>query len=295
MERINYKGKSLLPVKYDIVFKALFASDDDLELLASLLSSILEIDIKADAMAVMNTELPPVYENGKLSRVDIRVKTADNKHINVEIQLNNEHDIERRSLFYLSKLYSEQVTSGMAFKDIGPTIAINILDFIYLPHKEYHNKYLLMHEVHNNVLTDTLQIHFIELPKKQGRLNENMKDMWVQFLSANNEEVLDMLANENAVFDKAVKKLVYISADEKLRYEMNMREKAELDYNSAMITSFDRGKERGIQEGIQEGSMQKSHDIAEKLFAMGMEDGRIAEILDLPISKIVEMKKQAAK
>lgn len=141
MARIKYKGKELLPVKRDLVFKAVFVGDSDLELLASLLSSILEMDIKAEDMAVTNTELPPVHEAGKLSRVDIRIRTADKKHIDVEIQLNNEHNMDKRSIFYLSKLYTEQMTVKMKFEELCPAIAINIMDFSYLPYREYHNRY----------------------------------------------------------------------------------------------------------------------------------------------------------
>ena len=54
-----------------------------------------------------------------------------------------------------------------------------------------------------------------------------MKDLWMRFLSAETEDDLDMLAEKSPILEKAVKKLVYISADEQLRYELDMREKAE--------------------------------------------------------------------
>ena len=62
-----------------------------------------------------------------------------------------------------------------------------------------------------------------------------------------------MLAKENPIFEKAINKLLYVSADEQLRYELDMREKAELDYWSAMKTSFKEGKAEGKEEGIEEG------------------------------------------
>ena len=72
----------------------------------------------------------------------------------------------------------------------------------------------------------------------------------MRFLSATSEKELDMLAKENPIFEKAINKLLYVSADEQLRYELDMREKAELDYWSAMKTSFKEGKEEGIQVGL---------------------------------------------
>ena len=57
------------------------------------------------------------------------------------------------------------------------------------------------------------------------------------------KEVLDALTKQDPIMEKAVKKLVYISADDLVRYEMEMREKAERDYRSAMMDSRDEGIE----------------------------------------------------
>ncbi len=263
MERIQYKGQQLLPVKKDLVFKAVFIGDGDLELLASLLSSILELDITAQDVAVTNTELPPIHEFGKLSRMDIRVKTADNKHINVEIQLKDEHNIEKRSLYYLAKLYTEQMTQKMRFEDICSTIAINILDFDFLPFAEYHNKYRMKHTNKDHELTDVFEINFLELKKIPNEITENLKDAWMLYLSTDKAEVLEMLSEQNPVFQKAVNKLVYVSADEQLRYELDMREKAELDYSSAMHTNFRKGAEEATIEIAKE--MLQDGDSVEKI------------------------------
>lgn len=141
MEKIIYKGREVFPVKYDLVFKAVFVSGGDLELLASLLSSILGINISAENMTITNTEIPPTHADGKMSRLDIRVKTDDGKHIDVEIQLGDEHNMAKRSLFYESKLYTEQMASKMEFEEICPAIAINILGFTFLPFKKYHSRF----------------------------------------------------------------------------------------------------------------------------------------------------------
>ena len=75
------------------------------------------------------------------------------------------------------------------------------------------------------------------------------KVLWMRFLAAKTEEELDMLANTHPVMGKAVRKLEYVSSDPDLRYALDMREKAILDYNSAMITKFDAGIEKGIEKG----------------------------------------------
>jgi predicted transposase/invertase (TIGR01784 family) len=276
IERIPYRGKELLPAKRDIVFKALMTADGDLELLASLLSSILEIDIRADGITVTNTELSPTYEEGKLSRIDVRIKLADGKHIQVEIQLRDLHNMANRSIFYLSRIYTEQMKTKIGFRDICPTIAINILDFNYLPFSEYHNKYRLKNVRNNHELTDVFEINFIELKKVLKENRSGLKDVWMLFLAADSEEVLDMLSNEDPIMVKALSKLQYVSADEKVRQEFLAREEAEIEYYAGMTSSFREGEEaeREKWQGI---VAEKETLLAEKDMALAEKDATLAE------------------
>jgi len=102
----------------------------------------------------------------------------------------------------------------------------------------------------------------------------------MKFLAAENGEVLEMLEKQDPMLEKAVKRLVYVSADEKLRYEMAMREKAELDYYSDMQDSYDKGLSEGLSEGYSDGMNEgMTKGIAEgmtKGIAEGMTKG-IAE------------------
>jgi len=283
---MQYRGKTIYLAKFDVIFKAIFVSDGDYTLLASLLSSILGITIKAEDITVLNVEIAPEHRTGRLSRLDIRVKTADNKHINVEIQLYDERNMDKRSIFHLSKLYTQQMTVKMKFHELGPAIAINILDFNYLPYEDYHNIYRLKNIANNDELTDALEIHFIELPKIPRDMIGSLKDFWMKFISAENEEVLEMLSKQNEVMDKAVKKLVYVSSDELIRYEMDMREKIELDYYSAMQGSYDDGREEGREEGREDGKQEKTREIVLEMKNDGLSEERIARITKLSINDI---------
>ena len=263
---MRYKGKDVYLAKYDIVFKALLLSDGDYSLLASLLSSILSIEVQAEDISVLNVELPPEHGTGRLSRMDIRIRTPENSHINVEIQLTDEKNMDRRSIYHLSRLYTGQMRAKMRFNDLGPAIAINILDFKYLPYEEYHNVYRLKNVRNNEELTSVFEINFIELPKVTPEGSDTLKDLWMRFISAENEEVLDMLAEQSPIMEKAVKKLVYVSADELVRYEMDMREKAELDYWDAMI--------------------RNNEEIAKELLIMGMSIEQISKATKLSVHDI---------
>ena len=257
-------------------------------MLASLLSCILDLSITAADVTVTNTELPRVHEGGKLASVDVRVKLSDGKHINIELQVNDEHDMERRSIYYLSRLYTDQMYTRMKFKALEKTIAINILDFSFLKYTEYHNCYRLKNIRNNDELTDVFEIHFIELPCVE--IKNNMKDLWMMFLKAENEEDLEMLANENPIMEKAVNKLIYVSADEQLRYELDMREKAELDYWSAIGTSYDRGEAKGIEEGIEKGEKKKAYEVANNALKMGLAVDETSKLTGLTPEEVEKLR-----
>ena len=52
--RIMYRGQELLSPKLDLALKALLVADGDYELLASLLSCVLDLDLKPDDVTVTN-------------------------------------------------------------------------------------------------------------------------------------------------------------------------------------------------------------------------------------------------
>jgi predicted transposase/invertase (TIGR01784 family) len=285
IKRIPYKGLELLPAKADLVFKALMTADGDLELLASLLSSILEMDLHAADISVANTELPATHEDGKVSRVDVRVTLGDGKHINAEVQVGDEHNMEKRSVFYISRLYTDQMKPQMKFADICPAIAINILDFPFLPFSEYHNRYRLKNTENSHELTDVFEINFLELPKVPEEDLKSLKDLWMRFFTANDEETLEMLKNRNPIFRRAVDKLVYFSADEQLRYDLDMREKWELDHGSMMAASVKKGRQEGIEQGIEENKRKTVIEMKKRDFPEDV----IADIVKLPVERVREI------
>ena len=53
-----------------------------------------------------------------------------------------------------------------------------------------------------------IEIHFLELPKVDKTALVAMKDLWMQFLSANDGEVFEMLEKKDPMINKAVQRLV---------------------------------------------------------------------------------------
>ena len=64
--------------------------------------NIVNVDIK-------KTDIEKQYIEDKYSRLDVKATTSNDEIINIEIQLKNENNMVKRSLYYLSKMYEEQL------------------------------------------------------------------------------------------------------------------------------------------------------------------------------------------
>ncbi len=107
--------------------------------------------------------------------MDIRAKTAAGKQINIEIQLINQYNMDQRTLFYWSKLFTEQLKEGQPFQALKKTITINILDFNHTGVDSYHTVFHLWEDSHKDYrLTDVLEIHFgtPKIPESQARFEQ---------------------------------------------------------------------------------------------------------------------------
>jgi predicted transposase/invertase (TIGR01784 family) len=209
---------------------------------------VLEIDIESpEAIEFTNTELARDYEEDKLSRLDVRIKLSNQDHVDVEIQIRDRFDMINRSIYYLSKLYTDQMTKGMTYSELGRAISLNILDYNLLNEKEYFNRYRFKNTRDNTELTDIIEVDYLELRKVPNEYH-SMKDMWAILLATESEEVIDMLANKNEAMHKVVEKLKYVTADDITRFQYDQRQKAELDYYAEIKRNREVGREEGIEE-----------------------------------------------
>lgn len=90
----------IIKLKLDVIFKAMFGTQENEEVLANFLSKLLEIPRESIKKIIMdNVELIPENFADKFSRVDLKMQ-VDDKIVNVELQVNNEPDFTERTLYY---------------------------------------------------------------------------------------------------------------------------------------------------------------------------------------------------
>lgn len=285
--------RGLLDPKVDFVFKNIFGSEKHPRILISFLNATLKPQKLITHVEIKNSEVQKQYIEDKFSRLDVKATTSNNEIINIEIQLKNEYNMVKRSLYYLSKMYEEQLGEGEDYNSLVKTVCINIVNFKCLTTKNFHTAYRFKEINTNEELTDIQEIHFIEIPKLDD--NSDEKDMlvaWTEFLkNPESEKVINLEASIEEIKEAKVE-LVRISSDETQREIYEMREKTLKDKVSALNQAERKGIEKGLKEGLKKGERNKAIGIAKNLLNLGMDIDTISKGTGLSIEDITSIMKE---
>ena len=288
----------LLSPKNDVVFQKLFGKNENKEILISFLNAVLRktlkekiIDVKIEEKKI---DISMVIDE-KVSILDIYVTTDKNEHINVEMQIANEYNMVKRTLYYWSKMFLNQLTVGEDFVLLNKTITINLIDFNLIKNDKMHNVYHLKENETNEELTDLVEINFIEMKKLKKEIQKENKDeklgMWLNLIMNPNSEEVEKMAQIDEDLRKAREVLALISCDKETRQLAEMREKAILDKISFENGARRAGYEEGMNDGMRNGELKKAKSIALNLLDV-LDDKVISEKTGLSIEEVKELRKQ---
>ncbi|WDL99621.1 PD-(D/E)XK nuclease family transposase [Alicyclobacillus sp. ALC3] len=286
-----------MDLKIDFAFKALFGSPGSEPILIAFLNAALKRSEsgKITSIDLINPELGPKYMDDKKSILDIHARTEDGTRINIEIQLANRHDMEKRTLYYWSCIFSDQMQKGMSYSELAQTITINILNFRYVRATEaYHTTFHLYEDTDQFLLTDTLEIHFMEIPKlmtnwrkRTVSLHEDRLVRWLLLLeAADNDDIrseLETIAKEDPVMKNAFEKWEDISRDPQALAEYHSRRMAILD-EAAAIREAELREQKALIEGKRE--------VVKQLLLKGFDIKTICEVSGLSREEIEELSNQ---
>ena len=241
MNKINNSDFIMKP-KNDYVFKRIFGDERNSDILISFLESVLKIHILK--VNILNSELPKINVSDKKSILDVRATINDNTQIDIEIQLSRTMYMPERSLYYWSKMYCEQLNISEKYSKLQKTICINIVDFEATEKEGYHSIYKIKEIEENYLLTDLLEIHFLELTKLDKYTKDEALYNWLKFISGDSREEMVEVAKTNDNIDKAFEILENISLSKEERALYLSREMAIHDE----ATKLDEAKKEGKLE-----------------------------------------------
>ena len=257
MDKKRNDDDFLMKPKIDFAFKEIMTDE---KARIGFLSAVLKLkpeDIKETH--ILNPYLGKVHEEDKLGILDVHILMNNNTEIDTEIQLSEMRIWANRSLFYASKMYTDQIEQGQKYDVLIKCVSISILDFeLFKDQEEFYSSFHIREDQRNFLFTDKMEFHVIELPKLPKERKEESSDveLWAKFINSEREEEFDMLAKQNPYIESAYKKLQVISQDKEKRLEYEAREKAIRDYNQCMYEAEQHGIEIGEQRGIEIGEQR---------------------------------------
>ncbi|HDR3908520.1 Rpn family recombination-promoting nuclease/putative transposase [Bacillus toyonensis] len=257
-------SNSLVNLRIDFAFKQLFGTNGNEDILVAFLNAILKDSLESPIVSLQleDPHLHREYEEDKLSILDISTTLNTGTKVNVEIQLNNNHDMIKRSLYYWGRLYTSQLQKGMPYSSLHKTITINLLNFAMFPEYEaFHTTGILWNQQQQKLLSDDIEVHIVEIPKllqqwREEKVNpwEDSFVRWLLLLPANEDEYLtqtleDIAMNQDPILQKAINKWEHMSQDSSFRQAYEAREKALMDEAAKFAHARNEGKKEGIQQG----------------------------------------------
>ena len=209
--------------------------------------------LEADPAAVRETVLLPTalrqeYPDEKLGILDVRALMEDGAQINMEMQAYPFGQWDARSLFYLSKMYTEQIGRGDPYTKLKKCIHVSILDFIrFADDEKCHRIISLCDEQTGKKYTDLLEMQILELKKLPEELQSDDEVIrWMRFLAGKNRKELEDMAGTSEYIEEAYRELERMSADERARLEYEARQKAIRDHDAIMSSAWETGMEKGM-------------------------------------------------
>lgn len=277
---------NFISLKNDYVFKEIFRSET---VRRHFVSDVLGIPLEEiRSVRLHNTFLWTQHKRQKQGILDVLLILNDNSRINIELQIRMQAYWDRRSLFYLAKIFTADLLRGENYHKLQRCIGINILNFNLDDEPEYHKVYRLRDRT-GREFSDMIEVHIIELNKRLSGTGQT--DEWIKLFRARTKEELDMLGNQtkNPGILEAVKELSVMNLSKRLRaiHEFNLREQRDKAALEEQIRIDARAQ--GLKEGRMEGHIRGHMEGRMEGRMVGRMEGRL-EGLELKLIELIQKK-----
>jgi predicted transposase/invertase (TIGR01784 family) len=240
----------------DYAFKKLFGDPANSDLLIHLLNAVQMPASPIVEVQILNPFNEKEFADDKLSVLDIKARDASRAWFNVEVQGQALGWLRQRIVYYNASLFVDQLGEGEHYYTLLPAITICFLKEALLPETPApHLQFMLSDCEHGVRLSESLEIHTIELPKYnfQGLSLSAAPPLtqWAFFLdrAADLEAVELRRLLPAPEYDKATQVMETIARTPEERQLYHSRRKAAMDYRAGLDEALEKGRAEGRQEG----------------------------------------------
>lgn len=196
--------------------------------------------------------------------LDVKVVVNKEKTMNLEMQVRNFGDWDKRSLSYCCRSY-DQLNRGENYRDILPFHQVGFTEFDMFPtNNRFYDTFCLISLDSSQVYSDNFLLSVVNLKRideATDRDKQNNLDKWCRLITASTWEELKELVKEDSYMEVTAQKIHDLFADFEIREEARRREEY---YNYV----------HSLEAEIAENKA----DIAEKDATIAAKDAEIAEL-----------------
>lgn len=233
----------------DVLFKFIFGKEERKQITIDFLNAVLNPSLghTIQDLQFSNTEMSPEHDHDKLTRLDVACVLDSGEQVDVEVQVANEKNMARRTLYYWSQMYLMSLPAGKTYRNLKPCITINLVNFSFLPQEDPHAVYGIYNPTNKHQLTKDLAIHFLEIPKYAKQEKKPISEMskmerWLAYfanqLDRKGKEELAM--SEAAIQNAMEAARIFLNNTAERRLYIN-REIARMDRESQLEEAHEEG------------------------------------------------------
>ena len=189
-------------------------------------------------------------------------------------------------------MYTADFKAGESYENLHKCIAINIIADGFRLNDAIHSEYVLQEKTAHTILTDVLEIHFLNLEtakrmKEDGGQSHLIN--WLKFIGTSDKKERAMIAMKSPILQMLNEQIdvLTLSPVERKLYESRMKLKS--DITTISETQFSAGVERGKSLGLVEGSRQAKLETARILKQLGDSITKIVQATGLSKEEIEKL------
>lgn len=218
-------GEVTFGLTNDYLFHAVFQKN--LLALKGLVGSVLHIKPETIQNIIITNPIKIGEQiDNKSFILDIEVLLNNNQLINLEMQVENQHNWQDRSLSYICRSF-DQLYQGEDYTDAKPVTHIGFLNFTPFPDSlEFNATYKFSNIKNHRVYSDKIILNVIDLTHIELATEEDKYyqiDYWARLFTATTWEELKMIADKNEYLETASQTMYELSADELVQRQCRAR------------------------------------------------------------------------
>lgn len=245
----NLSEKNFNPMN-DIIFKFIFGKEERKDITIDFLNTVLAESLEHDIKDIFfsQSELSPINFADKLTRLDVACVLNSGEQVDVEVQVINQQNITKRTLYYWAQMYLMSLKQGQVYQDLKPAFTINILHFAILPQSEPHSMYSIYNSKTFDRLNNDMELHFLEIPKfanapKKPIYELTKMERWLAYFAGklNDSEKEELIMTDAAIKSAMEAAKIFFNDTAERRKYIN-REMAAMDYKSSILAARNEGE-----------------------------------------------------